>query len=125
MSEKGPVYRQTIKDGLMAEKAGSRLPALDYRALMQARLDGIRRGAKAPGGKYENLLIYLKERSGRQMDAAELDRRMRTFFEDMITRVLRSPADYDQDVTLSGRALMDYLSGVPSPGPVVIVPSPS
>ena len=100
---------------LMREKAGSKLPNLDYMHLKFAQLEQIKKSQKTPGGKYENLIIFLQQRSGKQLDAAELDRRMRTFFEDMITRITQSPQDYDGDVTLNGRALMDYLSGVPVP----------
>lgn len=109
----------------MHERSGSRLPDLDYRSLRIAQLESIKRGIKnIPGGKYENLLIYLKERSGIEIDAAELDRRMRTFFEDMITRVTKSPEEYDQDITLDGKALMDFLSGKPAAPETAAPPSP-
>jgi hypothetical protein len=102
-----------MSSSLMAEK--TKLPDLDYRALALVRLKKL--AAKAPEGKYAALIAYLKERSGggTQVDAAELDRRMRTWFEDMITRILQAPTDWDKDQVLNGKALMDYLSGIKAP----------
>lgn len=114
MSDKPDSYGAPMaRKGLMRETTGSKLPDLDYRALQFARLDSIKRGRSTPLGRFENLANYLKERTGLEQDAAELDRRMRTFFEDMITRVLKSPADFDRDVEINGKALMNFLGGKP------------
>jgi hypothetical protein len=101
------------RKGLMREQAGSKLPGLDYKALQFAHLDQIKKGRATPMGRFENLAIYLKDRSGKEQDAAELDRRLRTFFEDMITRILKSPDSFDNDsVEIDGKALMNFLSGM-------------
>lgn len=97
---------------LMKEK--SHLPDLDYKKLAMARLRFVKTGEKAPTGRYDALVTYLQSR-GSKVDAAEVDRRIRTWFEDMINKVLADPAEWDADRVLNGKALMDFLSGVKSP----------
>ena len=115
MIEKGKDYGDVpiSRKGLMRETSGSKLPDLDYRSLQFANLDRIKQGRSTPLGRFENLAIYLKSRSGKDQDAAELDRKMRTFFEDMISRILKSPQEFDADVEINGKALMDFLAGMP------------
>jgi hypothetical protein len=105
-----------LRPGLMSEK--THLPDLDYRKLQMASLGRMAKAktAKAPadhaaGQRYQALVNYLSQR-GSQVDAAEVDRRMRTWFEDLINRVLQDPAAWDVEKILDGKALMDYLSGV-------------
>jgi hypothetical protein len=103
-----------LRPGLMSEK--THLPDLDYRKLQIASLGRMAKTAKAPadhaaGQRYQALVSYLGQR-GSQVDAAEVDRRMRTWFEDLINRVLQDPAAWDVEKILDGKALMDYLSGV-------------
>ena len=96
---------------LMSEK--THLPDLDYKALAIASLSRLktRTAAKAPTGRYEALVSYLKSR-GSIVDAAEVDRKTRTFFEDVINKILANPSEWDADRVLDGKALMDYLAGV-------------
>ena len=100
---------------IMSEKTG--LPDLDYKALAVARLGVIAAGktaeGKVPAGRFDTLLAYLRSR-GSQVDAAEADRRLRTWFEDVVDRVLSDPEGWDQDMTLNGKSLFDFLSGVKS-----------
>jgi len=109
--------RVGVTPSIMSEKSGSHLPDLDYQGLAASRLskmrEAMRTAAKGPEGRFEGLLAYLAKRSGgaAAADAAEVDRRLRTWFEDLITRILQDPAGWDQDMTLSGGALMDYLAG--------------
>lgn len=106
---------------IMSEK--SHLPDLDYKKLAMSRLKIIK-ADKAPTGRYDALVSYLKQR-GSQVDAAEVDRRTRTWFEDMINKLLANPAEWDADRVLNGKALMDFLSGVkgeqqaPPPAPPI------
>ena len=107
-----------LRPGLMSEK--THLPDLDYKALQINALGRLKnRTAKVPadraaGQRYEALVSYLSQRSGgaSQVDAAEVDRRMRTWFEDLINRVLQAPQEWDADKVLDGKVLMDYLAGV-------------
>jgi hypothetical protein len=106
-----------LRPGLMSER--THLPELDYRALQINSLKRLSKTAKAPadhaaGQRYEALVKYLGQRSGgaSQVDAAEVDRRMRTWFEDLINRVLQNPQEWDSDKVLDGKVLMDFLSGV-------------
>ncbi len=94
---------------LMNER--THLPDLDYKKLAMARLKVVKTGEKAPTGRYDALVSYLRQR-GSQVDAAEVDRRTRTWFEDMINKLLANPAEWDADRVLNGKALMDYLSGI-------------
>jgi len=100
---------------LMAEK--TKLPNLDYTALQIASLTRLKQArtaeAKGPTGRYDALAAYLGQRSGGASDVnvAEIDRRVRTWFEDLINKVLASPAEWDQDRVMNGKALMDYLAG--------------
>ena len=110
-----------LKPGLMAER--THLPELDYRALQLNSLKRLSKTAKVPadraaGQRYEALVKYLGLRSdgASQVDAAEVDRRMRTWFEDVINRVLQDPREWDAEKVLDGRALMDYLCGVKGAG---------
>ncbi len=96
---------------LMTER--THLPDLDYKKLAMARLKMVKTSDKAPTGRYDALVAYLQQR-GSRVDAAEADRRLRTWFEDMINRLLTSPAEWDADRTLNGKALMDFLSGIKS-----------
>jgi hypothetical protein len=96
---------------LMSEK--THLPDLDYKKLAIARLSGLspKKADKTPTGRYDALVKYLQQR-GSAVDAAEVDRRTRTWFEDIINRLLTNPAEWDADRVLDGKALMDYLSGI-------------
>lgn len=123
---------EVVKSEIMAEH--SNLPNLDYRKLQIANLAGIARGrradivaAKGPEGRFQGLISYLGQRSSgaTTVDAAELDRRLRTWFEDMITQLLASPKDWDQDRTLNGRALMDYLAGTKNQSQAPDAPAPA
>lgn len=105
---------------IMSEKRGSHLPDLDYQNLAASRLAGMRasmRMAKAPEGRFESLIAYLGKRSqgASAVNAAEVDRRLRTWFEDLINRILQDPAGWDQEMTLNGKTLMDYLAGSKEP----------
>lgn len=97
---------------LMSER--THLPDLDYKKLAMDRLVRIKTGEKAPTGRYDGLVAYLQQR-GSAVDAAEADRRLRTWFEDVINKILTSPAEWDADRVLNGKALMDFLSGIKSP----------
>ena len=102
---------------LMSEHQGSHLPDLDYKTLACARLSQI--AAKGPTGRFEALVAFLAKRSqgATSVDAAELDRRLRTWFEDLITRILTKPEEWDQEMILNGKTLMDYLAGTKAPEP--------
>lgn len=106
--------RSFINDtSIMGER--SHLPDLDYKKLAMDRLGFIKKTAdKAPTGRYDPLVAYLKQR-GSNVGAAEVDRRIRTFFEDVINKVIAQPGEWDQDRVLDGKALMDFLSGVKAP----------
>ena len=103
---------------IMHEHTGSHLPDLDYKVLACERLKLLKetRGAKAPAGRFEALLAYLGQRSNgaTKVDAAEVDRRLRTWFEDLISRILQKPEEWDQDMILNGKALMDLMAGTKS-----------
>jgi len=76
---------------------------------------GITLGSKEaqtkPVGKYANLKNYLQERSGVEIDETTLDKKLRTFFEDMITEVLKNPAEWDRTRNVNFMELMNYLEG--------------
>lgn len=97
---------------LMGER--TKLPDLDYTKLAIERLGRIKNAVQAPAGRYAALLQYLQAR-GSNVDAAELDRRLRTFFDNVINRVISEPKEWDQDRVLDGKSLMDFLSGVQAP----------
>lgn len=104
-----PIRSFVADASLMSER--THLPDLDYKKLAMDRLTRIRTGEKAPTGRYATLVAYLGQR-GSQVDAAEVDRRLRTWFEDVINKVLADPAEWDADRILNGKALMDFLSGI-------------
>lgn len=111
MNKPDPTRNFIVTDSIMSEK--TKLPELDYTALQMNALKGIKTAfSKAPAGRFEALLEFLKQRSGGvPLDAAEVDRRLRTFFEDIVTDITKAPADWDTDRVLSGKAMMDYLAG--------------
>jgi len=96
---------------LMSEK--THLPDLDYKALAIASLTRLktRTAAKPPTGRYDALVAYLQGR-GASVDAAAVDKKTRTFFEDVINKIIANPSEWDADRVLDGKALMDYLAGV-------------
>lgn len=106
----GDAKNIVLSGSLMGER--SHLPDLDYKALQIASLKGIKT-AKGPEGRYQALVAYLKQRSGgaTSVDAAEVDRRVRTWFEDIINKMLTSPQEWDQDRVMNGKALFDFLAG--------------
>ena len=106
-----------LGENLMSEHTRLGTPNLDYRSLSINLLADMSK-AKAPAGKYEVLIEYLRQRTGgdANLDAAEIDRRMRTWFEDIITEILKNPSSWDQEKALLGTALMDYLAGAKGPG---------
>jgi hypothetical protein len=96
---------------LMAER--THLPDLDYKKLAIDGLSRFKKADKAPTGRYDSLVKYLQAR-GSAVDAAEVDRRLRTWFEDIITQMIANPASWDADRILDGKAMMDFISGVQS-----------
>jgi hypothetical protein len=77
------------------------IPNLDYSILKISQVETV--------GKYGNLANYLKERSGVSINDASLDKRLRTFFEDMITEILKNPADWDRTRNINFMELFKYL----------------
>jgi hypothetical protein len=77
------------------------IPHLDYSKLKKAQVETV--------GKYGNLANYLKERSGVSINDASLDKRLRTFFEDMITEILKNPAEWDRTRNINFMELFNYL----------------
>ena len=77
------------------------IPNLDYSFLKIAQ--------EKPVGKYGNLANYIKERNGISIDDATLDKRLRTFFEDMITEILKNPAEWDRTRNINFMELFNYL----------------
>lgn len=107
---------------LMSER--THLPELDYGKLAIARLGLIRKADQVPQGRYAPLVAYLKQR-GSMVDAAEVDRRLRTWFDDIITKLIAAPQEWDAERTLDGKALMDFLSGIQSaPAQAPAAPAP-
>ena len=78
-------------------------------------LNNMRTGFKMPGGKYTNLLTYLREmvqkRTGKavNLDPMEIDKRIRTYFEDIITDILKNPSAWEKNMKFDGVALYNYL----------------
>ncbi len=101
---------------MMSEKTRLGTPQLDYRTLQMGLMSKLAK-SRAPEGKYSALLEYLRQRTGGAvpLDAAEVDRRIRTWFEDIITEILKNPAAWDAVQQLQGNALMDYLAGAKAP----------
>ena len=79
------------------------IPNLDYSKL--------KIGQEKPIGKYGNLKNYIKERSGIDIDDATLDKKLRTFFEDLITEILKNPTQWDRSRNINFMELFKYLSG--------------
>ena len=77
------------------------IPNIDYLKLQVAQ--------EKPVGKYGNLANYLKERSGVDVDDATLDKKLRTFFEDLITEILKNPAEWDRTRNINFMELYNYL----------------
>jgi len=77
------------------------LPNIDYKKLQP-------KGQEKPVGKYGNLMNYLKEK-GVEVDEATLDKKLRTFFEDMITEVLKNPTQWDRTRNINFMELFKYL----------------
>jgi hypothetical protein len=83
------------------------LPNIDYH-----RLTGkIITAQEKPIGKYGNIKNYLRERGGADIDDATLDKKMRTFFEDLITEILKNPTQWDRTRNINFMELMNYLEG--------------
>jgi len=79
------------------------LPNIDYKKLQP-------KAQEKPVGKYGNLKNYLKEK-GIEIDEATLDKKLRTFFEDMITEVLKNPTQWDRTRNINFMELFKYLGG--------------
>ena len=108
---------------LMAER--THLPDLDYKKLAIDSLSRFKTAAK-PTGRYAALVSYLQQR-GSAVDAAEVDRRLRTWFEDIISQLIAKPQEWDAERILDGKALMDFLSGIasqPAQAPAPQAPQP-
>lgn len=75
------------------------LPTLDYSKLAQEK----------PIGKYGNIKNYLRERTGIDVDDATLDKKLRTFFEDLITEILKNPTQWDRTRNINFMELFNYL----------------
>ena len=80
----------------------SRTPEQDARVEMEG-------WRKKPVGKYGNLANFLQERSGVSIDDQTLDKRLRTFFEDLITEILKNPAEWDRTRNINFMELFNYL----------------
>jgi len=80
------------------------IPNLDYSKLIT--------GQKKPIGKYGNLKNFLKERDGIDIDDNTLDKKLRTFFEDLITEILKNPSRWDRTKNINFMELFNYLSGI-------------
>lgn len=93
------------------------LPQLDYSKLKIAQ--------EKPVGKYGNLANYIKERSGVDIDDATLDKKLRTFFEDVITEILKNPAEWDRTRNINFMELYNYLEEklYPEKEKIKVVPS--
>ena len=95
------------------------LPNLDYNKLAKTtaiqHLQNLKIGIKMPGGKYNTLLTYLrdmvKNKVGRDVDInpADVDKRIRNYFEDIITEILKNPSGWEKEMKFSGVALFNYL----------------
>jgi len=79
------------------------IPSLDYSKLQP-------KAQEKPIGKYGNMVNYLKEK-GVDVDEATLDKKLRTFFEDLITEVLKNPAQWDRTRNINFMEMFKYLSG--------------
>ena len=79
------------------------IPNLEYSKLQP-------KAQEKPVGKYGNLKNYLHEK-GVEIDEATLDKKMRTFFEDMITEVLKNPTQWDRTRNINFMELFKYLGG--------------
>ena len=79
------------------------VPNLDYKMLKTAE--------DKPVGKYGNLINYLKERGGVTVDENTADKKLRTFFEDLITEILKNPEQFDRTRNINLMELFNYLEG--------------
>ena len=79
------------------------VPNLDYKMLKTAE--------DKPVGKYGNLLNYLKQRGGVTIDENTADKKLRTFFEDLITEILKNPEQFDRTRNINLMELFNYLEG--------------
>ena len=86
------------------------MPDIDYKKLAQNANVGVRAQEK-PVGKYGNLKNFIKERAGVDIDDNTLDKKLRSFFEDMITEILKSPKDWDRTRNINFMELYNYLQG--------------
>jgi hypothetical protein len=77
------------------------LPNLNYLKLTNA--------AEKPVGKYANLRNYIMETTGVNIDDMTLDKKLRTFFEDLITEILKNPADWNRTRNINFMELFKYL----------------
>lgn len=80
------------------------VPDIDYKLLQKT--------SQKPTGKYSNMVAYLTERGGgEQPNEAMLDKKMRTFFEDLITEILKNPKGWDRSKNINFMELFNYLEG--------------
>ncbi len=77
------------------------IPSLDYSRLKLSQ--------EKPVGKYGNLTNYIKSRDGVDVDDATLDKKLRTFFEDLITEILKNPESFDKTRNINFTELFNYL----------------
>ena len=78
------------------------IPDIDYSVLQKL-------GAE-PKSKYHNLSMYITERNGGvQPNEMTLDKKLRTFFEDMISEILKSPEAWDRTRNINFMELFNYL----------------
>jgi len=78
------------------------VPDIDYKLLQKT--------SQKPTGKYSNMVAYLTERSGgEQPNEAMIDKKMRTFFEDLISEILKNPKGWDRSKNINFIELFNYL----------------
>ena len=75
------------------------IPTLDYSRLQP-------KAGEKPNGKFGNLKNYLQEQG-----VEVCYNKLRSFFEDMITEVLKNPAQWDRTRNINFMELFHYLGG--------------
>lgn len=104
--------RQGLSDAyIIATLLGhGKVSADDISKLIEECKKKISTAQEKPVGKYGNIVNYLKEK-GVEIDEATLDKKLRTFFEDMITEVLKNPTQWDRTRNINFMELFKYLGG--------------
>ena len=78
------------------------LPNIDYEDLQKI--------TTKEGRKYDKIKSYILQRNGADLDAKVIDEKIRLWFEDMVTEIIKSPESFDRTRNINFMELFNSLT---------------